>query len=376
MSYTEQELKKLCDATGAGFLECKDALDKAEGNYEKARQLIKLQRELETAARKMDFLENQEIARLKHEILELKIKLHSATVNTFLWYGNSDPYDDPEYIFDEASGLYTGWLSLWPNKPLNLGFIDSSNSSWHLRNNFLEEREEIGELLATNNLVDKIIEVRFEDKPWSSIECGDIEYVLEDYDWDGFEGEFQYHLTVEILISLAVPLNSGIQEEIENFIYQNLCFIDDITHNKFETTSDDGQVFEGKKKSKYLIVPISYFDFEEKIIDNDLAEPSGDSEELLTLMSKSKILTQFLNEHGEDEDLQAFIKQNDVGFPLARFISTGVASPTQQAHILINETYAMFLEAMEVSDEDVLGVDNLDDLMIIINQKKLKGIDD
>lgn len=308
---------------------------------------------------------------------EIKIKLHSATVNTFLWYGNSDPDDDPEQVFDEAAGsLYEGWLSLWPNKPLNLGFLDSSNTSWHLRNNFLEERGEIGELLDTKNLVDQIIEVRFESIPWTSIDCGDVQYELEDYDWDGFEGEFYYHLTVEILISLAVPLNSVMQEEIENFIYQNLCFIDDITHNKFETTSDDGQLFEGKKKSKYLIVPISHFDFGEKIIDHDLAEPSGDSEEFLTLMSKSKILTQFLNEHGEDEDLQAFMKHNDVGFPLARFISTGIASPTKQAHRYINETYAMFLDAMEVTEEDVSGVDNLHDLIIIVEQKKLKGIDE
>lgn len=97
MSYTAQDLKKLRDATGAGFLECKDALDKAEGNYEKARQLItgdtELQRKLETetvARKKMDYLDNQvpskiatveqEIAMLKREILEIKKAYNSLVV--------------------------------------------------------------------------------------------------------------------------------------------------------------------------------------------------------------------------------------------------------------------------------------------------------
>ena len=38
--------------------------------------------------------------------------------------------------------------------------------------------------------------------------------------------------------------------------------------------------------------------------------------------------------------------------------------------IYINETYAMFLDAMEVSEKDVLGVDNLDDFLVIVEQRK------
>jgi hypothetical protein len=104
-NYTAQEIKKLREATGAGFLDCKNALDEAEGDYEKARHLIergtepqrKLEEEIksskdETASRKkMQYLEQQkaskitsvesEIAMLKREISEIK-KAHNALIAT------------------------------------------------------------------------------------------------------------------------------------------------------------------------------------------------------------------------------------------------------------------------------------------------------
>jgi hypothetical protein len=36
----------------------------------------------------------------------------------------------------------------------------------------------------------------------------------------------------------------------------------------------------------------------------------------------------------------------------------------------VNETFALFLEAMEVTEDDVLDVDNLDDLLAIVADKK------
>ena len=70
---TAQDIKKLRDATGAGLLDCKKALDEAEGDYEKACQLLKrvaepqrrLEEEIkssknETAAkRKIQYIEHQ-----------------------------------------------------------------------------------------------------------------------------------------------------------------------------------------------------------------------------------------------------------------------------------------------------------------------------
>ena len=102
-SYTAQDIKKLRDATGAGLLDCKKALDEAEGDYEKACQLLNRdtepQRRLEeeikankdetTARKKMQYLEHQkttkiasvesEIVMLKREIFEIK-KAHNALI--------------------------------------------------------------------------------------------------------------------------------------------------------------------------------------------------------------------------------------------------------------------------------------------------------
>ena len=103
---------------------------------------------------------------------------------------------------------------------------------------------------------------------------------------------------------------------------------------------------------------------------SDSNELPDNSEDFPTLMRKSKILAQFLDEYEEDEDLQAFIKHNDVGLPLARFISAGLATPLPQAYTYVNETYAMFIDAMEVSEIDASGANDFNELMVIVEQKK------
>ena len=66
------------------------------------------------------------------------------------------------------------------------------------------------------------------------------------------------------------------------------------------------------------------------------------------------------------------MEYNDVGMPLAWFIATGVVTPLPMAEEYINETFAMFLQAMEVEEADVVDVDNLDDLLAIVEQKKIE----
>ena len=82
------------------------------------------------------------------------------------------------------------------------------------------------------------------------------------------------------------------------------------------------------------------------------------------------ILGQFWYEFRDDEDLKPFIGYNDVGLPLAWFIATGVVTPLPMAEEYVNETFALFLEAMEVTENDVVDVDNLDDLLAIVADKK------
>ena len=88
--------------------------------------------------------------------------------------------------------------------------------------------------------------------------------------------------------------------------------------------------------------------------------------------NRCTILGEFWYEYREDEDLKPFMKYNDVGLPLAWFISTGVVTPLPMAEEYINETFAMFLAAMEITEQDVLDVDNLNDLLAIVEQKKIE----
>jgi hypothetical protein len=82
------------------------------------------------------------------------------------------------------------------------------------------------------------------------------------------------------------------------------------------------------------------------------------------------ILGQFWYEFRDDEDLKPFISYNDVGLPLAWFIATGVVSPLPMAEEYVNETFTMFLDALEVTEEEVSDIDNLDDLLAIVEDKK------
>jgi hypothetical protein len=84
------------------------------------------------------------------------------------------------------------------------------------------------------------------------------------------------------------------------------------------------------------------------------------------------ILGQFWYDFRDDQTVKPFMEYNDVGMPLAWFIATGVVTPLPMAEEYINETFAMFLDAMEVEESDVVDVDNLDDLLAIVEQKKIE----
>lgn len=91
-----------------------------------------------------------------------------------------------------------------------------------------------------------------------------------------------------------------------------------------------------------------------------------------TFAIKCSILGEFWYEYREDEALKPFLKYNDVGLPLAWLIASGVASPLPMAENYINETFVMFLDAMEITETDVFNVDSLNDLLAIVEQKKIE----
>jgi len=52
--------------------------------------------------------------------------------------------------------------------------------------------------------------------------------------------------------------------------------------------------------------------------------------------------------------------------PLSWFISTGVVTPNPIAEDYVNETFALFLAALQLTEDDVDGLDNLNDVLEIV----------
>jgi hypothetical protein len=91
---------------------------------------------------------------------------------------------------------------------------------------------------------------------------------------------------------------------------------------------------------------------------------------LVPFSDKCGILGQFWFEFRDDVKLAEFISYNDIGLPLAWFISTGVVTPNPIAEDYVNETFALFLGALEVTEEEIEGLDNLDDIMALVESKQ------
>ena len=92
----------------------------------------------------------------------------------------------------------------------------------------------------------------------------------------------------------------------------------------------------------------------------------------INFADKCGILGQFWYDFKNDETVKPFMEYNDAGMPLAWFIATGVVTPLPVAEEYINETFAMFLDAMEITEDDVIDVDNLDAVLAIVEKKKSK----
>ena len=84
---------------------------------------------------------------------------------------------------------------------------------------------------------------------------------------------------------------------------------------------------------------------------------------------KCGILGQFWFEYRDDDKLGEFISYNDVGLPLAWFIATGVVTPNPIAEDYVNETFNLFIAALNVSEDELGEVDNLNDLLAIAEAK-------
>lgn len=92
-----------------------------------------------------------------------------------------------------------------------------------------------------------------------------------------------------------------------------------------------------------------------------MATPSAD---------KAGILGQFWMEFRDDEALQDFIEFNDMGLPLAFFVSSGIVQDTPMSEQYIAETFDLFLIALEITEDEIEGLDNLNDVLDYARIKK------
>jgi hypothetical protein len=85
---------------------------------------------------------------------------------------------------------------------------------------------------------------------------------------------------------------------------------------------------------------------------------------------KCGILGQFWITYRDDEDLKGFTEYNDVGLPLAYFIAEGLVKETPLSEQYIDETFELFLDAIDLTEEEAGEVDNLLEIMDIAYEKK------
>lgn len=65
---------------------------------------------------------------------------------------------------------------------------------------------------------------------------------------------------------------------------------------------------------------------------------------------KLEILGEFYQNYKDDENLKDFIEFNDLGLPLAYFASEGLCEISEEGMPYINETWTLFLTALEIED--------------------------
>jgi hypothetical protein len=92
-----------------------------------------------------------------------------------------------------------------------------------------------------------------------------------------------------------------------------------------------------------------------------MATPSAD---------KAAILSEFWMDFRDDEALKDFIEFNDMGLPLAFFVASGIVQESPMAETYIAETFDLFLIALEITEDEIEGLETLNDVLDYARSKK------
>jgi hypothetical protein len=77
--------------------------------------------------------------------------------------------------------------------------------------------------------------------------------------------------------------------------------------------------------------------------------------------NKCEILGQFYSQYRDESDFADFMEFNDLGLPLAYFVSESLCDVTDDGVRYINETYDLFLASLELTD---VGFATLEDVFL------------
>ena len=83
--------------------------------------------------------------------------------------------------------------------------------------------------------------------------------------------------------------------------------------------------------------------------------------------NRCSILGEIWLNNRNDENLEDFIEYNDLGLPLAYFISEGIVSSSPQAEQYVNETFDILMSALDLVDT---GFETFDEVMTAEPSKK------
>lgn len=78
--------------------------------------------------------------------------------------------------------------------------------------------------------------------------------------------------------------------------------------------------------------------------------------------NKCKILGELWMDYRSEDEFEDFIEYNDLGLPLAFFIKENIVKPTPQAELYINETFDLFIMALEADPNE--NYESLEDLLV------------
>jgi len=75
--------------------------------------------------------------------------------------------------------------------------------------------------------------------------------------------------------------------------------------------------------------------------------------------NKCNILGDFYSDYRDEKDFKDFMEFNDLGLPLAYFVSQSLCEVSDDGVRFINETYDLFLASLEIEDK---GFNTLEDV--------------